>query len=245
MNDTWIIVRKELKEIWRARGSLRSRLLSFLPILLVFGIYLPLQQREAWTEVPAVSGIWFMMLPLFLAGGTAADSFAGERERHTLETLLATRLSDRDIFVGKVLATVLYCVGITWSCALLGWTALNVTKGASPSFMYSAPVLALITLGSTLVSLLMTAVGVLVSLRAASVRSAAQVSSMVTLVLFIGLPVLLQALPSSVREAVGVALAGANWGVLGSVAALVVLLIDVALLMVGVARFQRARLVLE
>ncbi len=245
MNDTWIIVRKELKEFWKARGSLRSRLLSFLPLLVVFGIYLPLQQRQAWTEVPAVSGIWFMMLPLVLAGGTAADSFAGERERHTLETLLATRLSDRDIFLGKVLATVLYCLSITWSCALLGWIALNVTRGAHPWFMYTAPVLALITVGSALVSLLMTAVGVLVSLRAASVRAAAQVFSLVTLVLFIGLPVVSQALPASAKEAIGQALVGANWSVVGLVAALVVLLVDMALLAVGVARFQRTRLILE
>jgi ABC-2 type transport system permease protein len=245
MNDVWIIARKELKEFWKARGSLRARLLSFLPLLLVFGIYLPLQQRQSWTEVPAVSGIWFMMLPLVLAGGTAADSFAGERERHTLETLLATRLSDKDIFLGKVLATVLYCVGITWSCALLGWIALNATKGSQPWFMYTAPVLALITVGSALVSLLMTAVGVLVSLRAASVRAAAQVFSLVTLVLFIGLPVLLQALPASVKEAVGQALVGANWTMVGLIAAGVVLLADLALLALGVARFQRPRLILE
>jgi ABC-2 type transport system permease protein len=245
MNDVFIIVRKELKEFWKARGSLRARLLSFLPMLLVFGIYLPLQQRQAWTEVPAVSGIWFMMLPLVLAGGTAADSFAGERERHTLETLLATRLSDRDILLGKVLATVLYCVGITWSCALLGWIALNVTKGTNPWFMYTAAVLALITAGTVLVSLLMTSVGVLVSLRASSVRAATQVFSVVTLVLFLGLPVLLQALPAPAKEAIGRALLGADWGLVGLLAALVLLAVDVALLALGVARFQRTRLIME
>jgi ABC-2 type transport system permease protein len=245
MNDVWIIVRKELKEFWKARGSLRARLLSFLPILVVFGIYLPLQQREAWTEVPAVSAIWFVMLPLVLAGGTAADSFAGERERHTLETLLATRLSDRDIFLGKVLATVVYCVTITWSCALLGLISLNVTRGEGPLFMYSPAVLALITVGSVLVSLLMTALGVLVSLRAASVRAAAQVFSLITLVLFLGGPLLLQVLPASAMQTLGRILAAANMTALGLAAGSVLLAVDIILLAIGVARFQRMRLILQ
>jgi len=245
MNDVLIIVRKELKEFWKARGSLRARLLSFVPILVVFGIYLPLQQREAWTEVPAVSGIWFVMLPMVLAGGTAADSFAGERERHTLETLLATRLSDRDIFLGKVLATVVYCVAISWSCALLGLVALNVTRGEAPLFLYSPAVLALISVGSILVSLLMTALGVLVSLRAASVRAAAQVFSLITLVLFLGGPLLLQALPASAMQALSRALAPASMSALGLAAALALLAVDLVLLAIGVARFQRVRLILQ
>jgi len=245
MEDIRTIVVKELKEFWMARGSLRSRLLSFLPMVIVFGIYLPLQQREAWTEIPAVAGIWFTMLPLVLAGGTAADSFAGERERHTLETLLATRLSDRDIFLGKVLATVIYCVGIVWGCALVGLISLNVTRGPAPFFMYGAPVLALILVGSILVSLLMTAVGVLVSLRAASVRAAAQYFGFATLAIFIGLPLIVQALPDSAKAALDRAVLGANWTAVGLTVAAAILAIDALLLSIGIARFQRTRLILE
>jgi len=245
MNDIMTIVEKELKEFWQARGGLRSRLLSFLPLLLVFGIYMPLQQREMWTAAPIVPGIWFTMLPLFLAGGTAADSFAGERERHTLETLLATRLSDRDIFVGKVLATVIYCVGLVWSCALLGLIALNVTRASSPVFMYSASVLALIIVGSMLLSVLMTGIGVLVSLKAASVRAAAQIFSFATLAIFLGGPLLLQALPDSAQEAVARSLSSGSLTTLGVVAGLVILVADVVVLALGVARFQRTHLILE
>jgi ABC-2 type transport system permease protein len=107
MNDVLIVMIKELNEFWRARGGMRSRVASFLPIFFIFGVFWPLQGREAWVSVPFLPGLLFMLLPLTLAGGTAADSFAGERERHTLETLLSTRLSDRDIFAGKVLATTL------------------------------------------------------------------------------------------------------------------------------------------
>jgi ABC-2 type transport system permease protein len=245
MNDILTIVIKELKEFWKARGALRARLLSFLPLLIIFGIYFPLQQREMWTAAPFVPGMYFMWLPFVLAGGTTADSFAGERERHTLETLLATRLSDRDIFLGKVLAVVIYSLTITWGCALLALVTLNVTRGQGPWFVYDAAGWALIIVGSLLLSLMMTAVGVLASLRAASVRAAAQWFSMATLALFIGGPLLLQALPVAARDAVMRVLETADWTVVGLAAALGMLLLDGALLALGIARFRRTRLILE
>lgn len=245
MNDILTIVTKELKEFWKARGSLRARVLSFLPLLVIFGIYFPLQQREMWMEAPFVPGFYFMWLPFVLAGGITADSFAGERERHTLETLLATRLSDRDIFLGKVLAIVIYSLSVTWAAAGLAWITLNVTRDGGPYFWYGAAGLALIVGGGLLVSLLMTAIGVLASLRAASVRAAAQWFSVITLVVFIGGPLLLQALPASVMQPIVRRLETANLTVVGLAAALLVLALDVALLAVGIARFQRTRLILE
>jgi len=245
MNDILTIVTKELKEFWLARGTLRSRVLSFLPLLIIFGIYFPLEQREMWVEAPFVPGLYFMWLPFVLAGGTTADSFAGERERHTLETLLATRLSDRSIFLGKVLAVVIYSLVVTWAAAALALITLNVTAAGRPFYMFGASALALIVVGGLLVSLLMTSIGVLASLRAASVRAAAQWFSVMTLVLFIGGPLLLQALPASVQATITRALEGANFTLVGIVLAVAVLALDMALLAVGIARFQRTRLILE
>ena len=244
MNDIVTIVRKELKEHWHARGSPRSRILSYLPILLIFGVVMPLQDPESWTETP-VAGIMIMMLPFILAGGTVADSFAGERERRTLETLLATRLSDRDIYLGKVLATVIYSVGLAWICALLSWGTLNVSRGDGPVFMYSSPMLAMIGVGALLMGLLTAAAGVLVSLRAATVRSAAQVFGMITLALFVGGPLLLKLLPESGKAWIERTLVGIDVTAVGIAAALIVLVIDVALLAIGIARFQRKKLILE
>jgi len=241
VSDIVTIVRKEIKEYWHARGSLRSRLLSYLPILLIFGVVMPLQDRESWTEAP-VAGIIFMMLPFILAASTVADSFAGERERRTLETLLATRLSDRDIYLGKVLAAVIYSVGLAWICALLSWVTLNVSRGDGPVFMYSSPMLAMIGVGALLMGLLTAAAGVLVSLRAATVRSAAQVFSMITLALFVGGPLLLKVLPESGKAWLERTLSGVNVTAVGVGAALAV---DVALLLAGIARFQRKKLLLE
>ena len=50
-----------------------------------------------------------------MVSSLVADSFAGERERHTLETLLASRLPDRAILAGKLLVP----VAVAWGAALL------------------------------------------------------------------------------------------------------------------------------
>lgn len=245
MNDILIVMVKELKEFWRARGGMRSRLVSFLPIFFVFGVFWPLQGREAWISVPFLPGMLFMLLPLTLAGSTAADSFAGERERHTLETLLSTRLSDRDIYAGKVLATTLYCTGLVWVCAFVALITLNVTRGNEPVFWYAGISWLLIIVGTLLLAVLMTAIGVLVSLRAATVRAAAQTFSLITLVVFVGVPLLVQFLPASVQLALAQAVTSSNLLLIALAAGSAIAIADVVLLALGVARFQRTRLILE
>lgn len=243
MQDLYTVSRKELLELWKARGSLRAQLLSIIPVFVVFGIYLPWQQGKLWVQNPIISGIWFIMLPLILAGSTAADSFAGERERHTLETLLASRLSDRDILLGKIAATVVYAAGMVWVCALLGLVTVNVSAGSRSLIHYGAASSLLIIIGSALISCCIASVGALVSLRAASVRAATQVVSLLTMVLFLGGPLLLQLLPASARAAVGEALATANCTLLTLGASAVLAIIDAVLVLMGLSRFQRARLI--
>jgi len=46
----------------------------------------------------------------------AANSFAGEKERRTLEGLLYTPVSDAELVVGKIAASFLPAIGFTWLC---------------------------------------------------------------------------------------------------------------------------------
>jgi ABC-2 type transport system permease protein len=46
----------------------------------------------------------FLILPLMVASTIAADSFAGEKERKTLEALLYTPTTDRELFIAKLLS---------------------------------------------------------------------------------------------------------------------------------------------
>jgi ABC-2 type transport system permease protein len=55
----------------------------------------------------------YLLVPLIVATVIAADSFAGERERGTLEALLHTTASDRDLMAGKVLAAWLPAVTVS------------------------------------------------------------------------------------------------------------------------------------
>ena len=72
-------------------GGIRSGILPMVIVPLgLLGVMLPWQMGRAWIESPLSLAVWAWM-PLMLMAGLIADSFAGERERHTLETLLASR----------------------------------------------------------------------------------------------------------------------------------------------------------
>jgi len=54
-----------------------------------------------------------LVIPLMVSAVLAADAFAGEKERRTLEGLLLLPISDRDIFLAKVLSAYLPALVIT------------------------------------------------------------------------------------------------------------------------------------
>jgi ABC-2 type transport system permease protein len=54
-----------------------------------------------------------LVIPLMVSAVLAADAFAGEKERRTLEGLLLLPIADRDIFLAKVLSAYLPALAIT------------------------------------------------------------------------------------------------------------------------------------
>jgi ABC-type Na+ efflux pump permease subunit len=56
----------------------------------------------------------FLIVPLMVASVLAADAFAGEKERRTLESLLHLPVAERDLFFAKVLGAWLPAVAISW-----------------------------------------------------------------------------------------------------------------------------------
>lgn len=83
--DILTMMWKEWKEIlnW---GGRRGRL-GIVLFVVVFGVALPWQMGRAWIASPIALAYW-AWVPLFMVTTVTADAFAGERERHTLETLL-------------------------------------------------------------------------------------------------------------------------------------------------------------
>jgi ABC-2 type transport system permease protein len=56
----------------------------------------------------------FLIVPMMVASVLAADAFAGEKERRTLETLLHLPIEDRELFYAKVLAAFLPAIAVSW-----------------------------------------------------------------------------------------------------------------------------------
>lgn len=72
-----------------------------------------------------------LVLPLMVSAVLAADAFAGEKERRTLEGLLLLPISDRDLFVAKLLSAYLPALAITWGGALLYLVTANLSAWSS------------------------------------------------------------------------------------------------------------------
>jgi ABC-type Na+ efflux pump permease subunit len=56
----------------------------------------------------------FLIVPLMVSAVLAADAFAGEKERRTIETLLHLPISDRDLYLAKLLSAFVPAVAISW-----------------------------------------------------------------------------------------------------------------------------------
>lgn len=239
--DIVTMIVKEWKEIFMQRSSARTGIFNLVIILGLLGVFMPLQVGRDWLRDAAAPLVWSWM-PIFLALSIVTDAFAGERERHTLETLLASRLSDRAILFGKIGAAVLYAWGIAVVGLLIGAVTVNVVHAGegfefyAPSFFIASVVL------SFLAALLISSIGVMVSLRAATARQAYQQMAMVMLGLFL-IPMLLpRVVPQETLAALLSGFASINWMqvIVGVAAGLVVL--DAIVLLLAMARFRRSRL---
>ena len=56
----------------------------------------------------------FLIVPLMVSAVLAADAFAGEKERRTLEALLHLPMSNRDLFIAKLLGAYVPAVAVSW-----------------------------------------------------------------------------------------------------------------------------------
>jgi hypothetical protein len=128
----------------------------------------------------------FLLLPLLVVTTIASDSFAGEKERKTLEALLYTPTTDWELLLGKLLSAWLPALGVTWGGFLLysvmanlaAWPVLGRLFFPTTMWvilvMWVAPAAAALGLGSM----------VLISSRARTFQEANQLSGVVILPLF-------------------------------------------------------------
>lgn len=244
ITDILTVLWKEARETYLQRPNMRGGWAGLLISLGIFGIFLPMQSGgPEWLQSPMNLVLW-AWVPYLLVSGVVADSIAGERERHTLETLLASRLSDRAILYGKIAASLVYGWGLTIFSILLSVITINVVYGKGSFLFFPLPMFAAILVLSFLISLLSAALGVLFSLRAATVRQAQQTFNMIFLLMFIPI-FLFPRLPVDIQRGVMETLTRLSSTEITLAIAGFFLVLDLLLLAIATRRFQRRKLILD
>ena len=239
MKDISTMIVKETKELF-SQGGLMGYLTPLI-LLAVGGVVYPLISWSSWVQLGSLEIPFILFLTYQLIVASAADSFAGERERHTLETLLASRMPDRAILLGKVGTLVGYGWVMNFSQLLLGWLAVNIVHWQGHLVFYPFDLLLLTFALGLVVNILAASAGVLVSLRSATARQAQQMLTVGGLVVMLGITFGLLELTSSLLPSLGIVLSMTQL-----LALLIGLLtgIDIIVLALALVRFQRSRLML-
>lgn len=243
-SDIFTVAWKEWLEFRDQLLRLKRGGVSALIVVLMLGIVTPLQMGPLWLTSPLMLAYW----PLLSSGMVStliADAFAGERERHTLETLLASRLSDTSILLGKILAAILYGLLFTFANIVAGVITLSIAHAGeglqAPPAIHVMSLLVLVTLAcSTLAG-----TGVFISLRAATVRQAQQTLGIIMMVLFIGPVLFFQFLDAGARVTLAGRLTSLGTGKLVVWASGVLFAASAMLIAMAMVRFRRGKLTLD
>jgi ABC-2 type transport system permease protein len=206
-----------------------------------FGAY---RAGPGWLASPAM-----LLIYPFTAAAIAiqpiVDSFAGERERHTLETLLASRLSDSSILFGKILGAALPAIAFALVMFGLAILAVNVFHGAGHILLPPTSLL----VGTVLLIVGMTGLvgtgGVFVSLRASTVRQATQTFGLVLAGVLVLPVVVVMLLPALLQDEFLAWVRTTNLLRLTLTVCTGIIAVDVLFLIAALKRFRRGRLILD
>ncbi len=105
----------------------------------------------------------------------ALESFAGERERRTMEPLLVAPLTDAQLYVGKLLAVLFLPLTVSYIGVGVYVAGLHLVTGWWPS----AILLGMVLLLTTVQAVMMVSAAVVISTQATSVRAANLLASLV------------------------------------------------------------------
>lgn len=233
-----LIAQRELQEAMANRLMMVS--LAFTPLMLVLGP-LPLLAsdvlvgRAPRSALMPLLGIWsrtFLMLPVIVPLAIGAQSVVGERERRTIEPLLAAPIEATEIVLGKMLAAIVPGLLITWAaygafCLLVNWYAYPVFH--EPLVPDRSGLIMMFVLAPT-VAVLGNGLVVAVSARVGDARLANQLSGLLVLPLM--------------GMTIAPAMAGVALGPTFDLAAAGLLLVaDVSVFALAVRLFDRERLI--
>ena len=244
MTDILTIIWKESREFLHQRGTMRGTIAMMAIPTLILGVLFPLQTGLIWVESPFSLTAW-TFVPVIMIVALIADSFAGERERHTLETLLASRLSDTTILFGKICAAMCYAIILTVIIVMLGLITVNIAHGEGRLLLYPADICAAGAVLSIMTACFAASLGVLISLRASTVRQAQQTLTIGIIIIAFTPGILAEVLPDAAKHSISSVLDSVGMGRLFLVTVAVLLISDSILILAAKARFKRTKLILD
>ena len=176
-----LITRRELREsISDTRLFIAMTSLTFvIPLVAAGGVtlvsnYLGPSSRGIAERLAEIGAFFVVFLPASFSLVLALESFSGERERNTLETLFATPLRETEIYLGKILAVLLPSLSLSYSALVVYCIGVFFATGFLPTDEL-APLVA-VTLAQALV---MVTGATIVSSQTKTLRSANVMASFI------------------------------------------------------------------
>lgn len=190
------------------------------------------EQTVVYAVIVYFMAPFFLVIPVMTASITASSSFVGEKERRTIEGLLYTPLSNRELVLAKVLGSVIPSVALTWAAFIVYSIIVNALGSGVmggiffPTWTWAVIIVALVPL----VGFLATSLIVAVSGRSTTMQGAQGTA------MFIVFPILALV----VSQATGLTLFDATIALIGSA---VLLAIDIVAFLLIVKRFHREHII--
>jgi uncharacterized membrane protein SpoIIM required for sporulation len=160
-----LITRRDLRESTSdARLFIAMTSLTFvIPVVAAIGVaaaghYLGPSGRGITERLAEVGAFFVVFLPASFSLVLALESFSGERERNTLETLFATPLRESEIYLGKCLAVIIpslslsYAAVTVYSIAVLVLIHFVATQELGPLLVVTLAQALVMVTGATIVS---------------------------------------------------------------------------------------------
>ena len=228
MNKVWLVLRKELKDIFQYRPLIYS--LCVMPLVIVFlaGFVMAKASRDQASEI-AVGSLFRMYVlaePLVIPTMIAAYSIVGEKNSRTLEPLLAAPIDTWQLLLAKFLAAVIPASLATWISG--GIFVAEMAAFTSPAVfaqLITPGWIVLVLLAAPALTITPTALTVMTSSRLNDPRAASQVASLI----FVALLLIFSTFGRSLVIS----------PVLSVEITIILLVIGIALLRVSVRIFQR------
>jgi uncharacterized membrane protein SpoIIM required for sporulation/ABC-type Na+ efflux pump permease subunit len=179
-----VIMRRELGEMlsdWRMLVPLCVLVLG-LPIVMVLGTSAALSflaTDEVLGPVVPFAALLVGFVPASFALVAALESFVGERERNTLESLLAMPIADRGLYVGKLIAALVVPLVASWLAMATFLILFRLNYAAIYALNMTPSLIVLLAVMLALINLVMVSAAVVISSHTGSIRAATLLASFV------------------------------------------------------------------